>query len=183
MAEIPKKHDNKNVYSSSQFKKMMETGQICKGKNGRLKFGDLLPEYKRLLDKDNEQCQNKDNAIEVQKNAKIKNATKCEYNGVKFDSILEKDFYLYCTNNNIRFKHQVTYELQEEFVCAGAKIRKITWTPDFDFGTFIIDTKGFAPQQVILKIKMFMYKYSKPVYIFKTKKDFYKIHELINKHK
>ena len=40
MAEIPKKHDNKNVYSSSQFKKMMETGQICKGKNGRLKFGE-----------------------------------------------------------------------------------------------------------------------------------------------
>jgi len=111
-------------------------------------------------------------------NKKIKGATKCEWKGIKFDSHLEMYFYIYLTDLKIPFIHQSKYLLQEGFKFNGKSIRPITWTPDFDFGTFIIDTKGHPTQQVQLRIKMFLYKYRIPVYIFKTKKDFNKIHEL-----
>ena len=153
--------------SAKEFNKRIQTGQYAFDKKGRLKEQELLPEYKKIIS----------NAPKSD-NKKIKNATKCEWRGVIFDSLLEMNFYIYLTNLGIPFKHQSNYLLQEGFKFNGKSIRPITWTPDFDFGTFIIDTKGHSTQQAQLRIKLFLYKYRIPVYIFKTKNDFNKIHEL-----
>lgn len=176
MAEIPKKQ---SVFSSEEFRDKFKIGQFDYNKRGRIIEKPLDPKFERMLEKDKELRQQEESVPVVKENRKIRGAKKCEWNGIKFDSQLERDFYQYITVLKIPFKHQVTYELQEGFVCAGAKIRAITWTPDFDFGTFIIDTKGHSTQQAEMRIKMFKYKYRIPVYIFKTKSDFKKIHELI----
>lgn len=173
MTEIP------NNLTAKEYQHFLKTGQLTVGKKGRIKQGILSPEFKRLLEKDKELQQQEQSAPVSKENRKIKGAIKCEWNSIKFDSKLERDFYQYLTVLNIPFKHQVTYELQEGFVMEGDKIRPITWTPDFDFGTFIIDTKGYDTQQVLIRVKMFKYKYRIPVYIFKNKTDFKKIHELI----
>ena len=158
--------------SAKEFNRRIQTGEYVFDKKGRIKEQELLPEFKKIISDTPTPI-----AIGTE-NKKIKGAKKCEWKGIKFDSHLEMYFYIYLTDLKIPFIHQSKYLLQEGFKFNGKSIRPITWTPDFDFGTFIIDTKGHPTQQVQLRIKMFLDKYRVPVYIFKTKNDFNKIHEL-----
>jgi len=89
-------------------------------------------------------------------NKKVRNATKIEHDGVKYDSKLE--FYL---ASELK-KHGITYEfqkcflLQEGFTYRGAKIRPMTltvdfWLPQFDL---IVDSKGWFTDTSTLKFKL-----------------------------
>ena len=105
---------------------------------------------------------------------------KCEYNGIKFDSIKEKDWYMVLLNykRNGRIKElelQKKFILQESFTDnQGNKQRAITYIADF----FYYDTKlkCYIAEDVKseatrndkvykLKKKMFMYQY--PNIVFK----------------
>ena len=105
---------------------------------------------------------------------------KCEYNGIKFDSIKEKDWYMVLLNykRNGRIKElelQKKFILQESFTDnQGNKQRAITYMADF----FYYDTKlkCYIAEDVKseatrndkvykLKKKMFMYQY--PNIVFK----------------
>ena len=105
---------------------------------------------------------------------------KCEYNGIKFDSIKEKDWYMVLLNykRNGRIKElelQKKFILQESFTDnQGNKQRAITYIADF----FYYDTKlkCYVAEDVKskatkndkvykLKSKMFMYQY--PNIVFK----------------
>lgn len=105
-----------------------------------------------------------DNAKDRQKpkeNAKIKNATVVEMDGIKFASKLE----LYCYNMlkavGIPFEFQVTIVLQEKFRASdGTLIREIKMIPDFvlEQHDLIVDTKGFQTPESKLKFKMLKHK-------------------------
>lgn len=116
-------------------------------------------------------------------NQKVKNATKCEYNGIKFKSKLE----LFCYKELIKFIPDPGYETWKDVLLHGfiprvnifepsklsndltlnkGKIRNMTYTPDFYFKIWndkkkmdtliFIDTKGFANSTYPLKKKLFI---------------------------
>lgn len=89
-------------------------------------------------------------------NAKVKNATKIEANGVKFYSKLEKFMYDLLKGAQIDFEFQKEYLLQEKFRYRDEAVRAITLTVDFWLPTrnMIIDTKGFQTQQGAMRWKM-----------------------------
>ena len=89
-------------------------------------------------------------------NKKIRNATKVEADGVKFDSQLEKYLYDLLKGAGIAFEFQKTYVLQEKFRYAGKAIRSVTLTVDFFLPGhgLIIDSKGFQTQQGAMRWKM-----------------------------
>ena len=93
---------------------------------------------------------------DIKPNAKIRNATKSEVDGVKFDSRLEKYMYDLLTGAKIDFQFQVEYLLQEKFRYRGEAIRAITLTVDFvlESREIIIDTKGFQTQQGTMRYKL-----------------------------
>lgn len=84
-----------------------------------------------------------------------------EYNGIKFDSKLEADFY-----KKLVEKHgeedvilQPKFELQEAFEKNGKKYRNMNYIGDFQIGNTVIDTKGFSDSIFNMKQKLFDYKY------------------------
>src|SRR6266481_5142670 len=89
-------------------------------------------------------------------NKKVKNATKIEENGIKFDSRLEKYMYDLLRGAQIDFEFQKTYTLQEKFRYRGEAVRAITLTVDFWLPTrnMIIDTKGHQTQQGAVRWKI-----------------------------
>jgi len=89
-------------------------------------------------------------------NAKVKNATKVEADGLKFDSRLEYYMYGLLKGAGIEFQFQKVYLLQEKFIYSSRTIRAITLTVDFWLLKFnmIIDTKGLQTQQGALRWKM-----------------------------
>lgn len=89
-------------------------------------------------------------------NSKVKNATKIEEAGVKFDSKLEKYMYDLLRGAQIDFEFQKVYVLQEKFRYRDGAVRAITLTVDFWLPTrnMIIDTKGFQTQQGAMRWKM-----------------------------
>ena len=95
---------------------------------------------------------------------------KVVHNDIKFDSIVERDFYLYCLKNkeSMKIKDIIlkkTYTLQEKYKLDGKTIRAITYTPDVVLITMsgkeiAIDVKGgILTEAFKLKAKMFRYKY------------------------
>ena len=96
---------------------------------------------------------------------KYKNV-KCEYKGLKFDSIKERNYYIYLEQLQREGKIydlqcQVKFELQPAFIFMGKKIRAITYAADFTYYTqdgqfHIIDTKGVKTDVYKLKKKMMM---------------------------
>jgi len=93
---------------------------------------------------------------------------KCEYNGIKFDSIKERNYYIYLDQMQKEgqiydLQLQVKFELQPAFKTAeGKKIRSITYTADFTYFTpdgkwHIIDTKGVKTDVYNLKKKMMLF--------------------------
>ena len=89
-------------------------------------------------------------------NKKIRNATKSEVDGVKFDSQLERYMYEILKGAGVHFDFQVEYVLQEKFRYGTDAIRAITLTVDFVLTgkNMIIDTKGFMNDRAPMKIKM-----------------------------
>lgn len=92
----------------------------------------------------------------VKTNKKVRNATKSEVNGVKFDSNLEKYMYGLLQGAGIDFEFQKVYVLQEKFSYRIEAVRAVTLTVDFYLPTknMIIDTKGYANDVAPLKYKL-----------------------------
>lgn len=107
-------------------------------------------------------------------NKKIKNATSCEHNGIKFKSIMEKRAFVLLEKEGLDPKYElITYTLIEgfhpsipfykrsgkEFIVNKTKLRDITYTPDFvvckDEYVFLIEMKGFANDTYPIKEKLF----------------------------
>lgn len=93
---------------------------------------------------------------------------KCEYKGLKFDSLKERNHYIVLehlekTNQIKDLKRQVKFELQPSFKLNGKTIRAINYIADFtylkDGILVVVDTKGFRTKDYLLKKKMFQYKY------------------------
>lgn len=93
---------------------------------------------------------------------------KCEYKGLKFDSLKERNHYIVLehlekTGQIKDLKRQVKFELQPSFKLNGKTIRAINYIADFtylkDGILVVVDTKGFRTKDYLLKKKMFQYKY------------------------
>ena len=87
---------------------------------------------------------------------------KVELEGIKFDSEMEKDFYLYLLK---KYKKediiiQPSYTLLESFRDKEDKlIRAITYKADFEVLGVSYDVKGVVLPIFLLKEKLFKYKY------------------------
>lgn len=97
---------------------------------------------------------------------------KIEYNGIKFDSKMEMDFYLYLLKiypkeifDNIEIKLQPKFLLQSSFRDNGKLYREISYIADFEItkneteSSIVFDVKGFKTKDFIIKEKLFRYKY------------------------
>lgn len=86
----------------------------------------------------------------------VRNATKVEYNGIKFDSKLEQFTYKQLRLLKINFALKSKFVIFDSFRYDGELIRAITWQPDFILPeqNTILETKGFANDQWSLKIKL-----------------------------
>lgn len=114
------------------------------------------------------------------------NATKTEYNGIKFDSKLEARIYKGLmelkSEGYINFVAlQVPYELLEKYENVnGDKIRAINYKCDFvvidrNNRELIIDSKGFETPLFKIKKKLFEYKYNKILHTVNTIKGIRKL--------
>lgn len=95
-------------------------------------------------------------AVKEVKQNKIRNATKIEVGGVKFDSRLEAYLYSQLIAHNILFEFQKAFELQPAFRYNGKAIRSINIIVDFyllGYNT-IIDSKGWQLADNKIKWKM-----------------------------
>ena len=87
---------------------------------------------------------------------------KVEFEGIKFDSEMEKDFYLYLLK---KYKKediivQPSYTLLEAFKDKEDKlIRAIIYKADFEVLGVSYDVKGIVLPVFLLKEKLFKYKY------------------------
>ena len=87
---------------------------------------------------------------------------KVEFEGIKFDSEMEKDFYLYLLK---KYKKediivQPSYTLLESFRDKEDKlIRAITYKADFEVFGVSYDVKGIVLPVFLLKEKLFKYKH------------------------
>jgi hypothetical protein len=97
---------------------------------------------------------------------------KVEYDGIKFDSVKEKNRYIGLKQLEKlgviqNLQRQVKYELQPSFKLNGKTIRSITYIADFVYiqdGVEVIeDVKGMRTKEYLLKKKLFEYKYQKEI--------------------
>ena len=107
-------------------------------------------------------------------NKKVKNATACDYKGIKFKSLMEKRAFELLESEGLDPKYElITYTLVRGFYPSvpfykksnkgfnidKIKIRDITYTPDFvvckDGYIFLIEMKGFANDTYPIKEKLF----------------------------
>lgn len=86
----------------------------------------------------------------------IKNATKVEYDGIKFDSKLEQFAYSQLKLFKINFALKQKFIIFDGFRYQNELTRPISWTPDFILPNhdIVLETKGFANDQWSLKIKL-----------------------------
>lgn len=101
-------------------------------------------------------------------------AKKVEYDGIKFQSGLEKNMYIALKKAKIKCRYEVeTYELIPGFMFknnsyerqsngkggyierGNKKVRAITYTPDFTGPGFIIECKGRANESFPIRWKLF----------------------------
>lgn len=91
-------------------------------------------------------------------NRKVKNATKTEVDGIKFDSLIESRLYGLLRLHKIPFTMKESIVLQESFRYNGTAIREIVIIPDFVVRigekVFYLDSKGFQTEKNVVKIKM-----------------------------
>lgn len=94
---------------------------------------------------------------------------KVMYNGIKFDSKKEKDYYIKLKilekSNKIRdLKLQVPFILIETFKRGEKTYRKMKYVADFTYyddkdNFHVVDTKGFHTNEYQLKKKLMAWKY------------------------
>lgn len=118
-------------------------------------------------------------------NKKIKNATKCELDGIKFDSRLEMYCYGQLKLHNIPFELKPKYILQDKFRYNREAVRQITYTSDFliiNKGV-IVDTKGFKTNEFNLKLKILKHNLYKAGFCYEIAlpKNQKEVNALINK--
>ena len=119
-------------------------------------------------------------------NKKVKNASECTYNGIKFRSKLELYCYKYFLDNKVELQYEArTYVIfpkfetnvhlylpvkqrnstKTELCLKNNKILPITYTPDFvlqvDNKLFFIETKGRPNDVYPIKRKLFLHHLSK----------------------
>ena len=91
---------------------------------------------------------------------------KVEFEGIKFDSEMEKDFYLYLLK---KYKKediiiQPSYTILESFRDKEGKlIRAITYKADFEVLGVSYDVKGIVLPVFLLKEKLFKYKHPEKI--------------------
>lgn len=98
---------------------------------------------------------------------------KVEFDGIKFDSKMEADFYKHLLELKeqgtvVDFTLQPVFELIPKFVVNGKKRLASKYKADFlvryvDGSEEIIDVKGFETTDFKLKKKLFEYRYSKEI--------------------
>jgi len=110
------------------------------------------------------------------------NNNKVVYEGITFDSVDEKDYYMFLLTMQDKgilkiIKLQPTIELLAKFEKHGKRYQAITYTPDFlieyveDKRRVYIDYKGMETQQSVLRRKLFACKVDEElVWITKSKK-------------
>lgn len=109
--------------------------------------------------------------IEIKKNKKVKGAKKyITIDGFEAPSELEGKTYDHLKERGIKFNYQHKITLQPSFKYQDKTIKAITWTIDFkiwiDKENYIfLDTKGYATQTALLKMKLFKYKFPHEVLI------------------
>lgn len=91
------------------------------------------------------------------------------YDGIVFDSILEKKYYIYLLTQKEQgiikdIDLQPRYELQPSFKYQDRKVRKVEYIADFkvtynDNSVIVVDVKGKPDSVALLKRKLFMYHY------------------------
>ena len=92
----------------------------------------------------------------IKRNKKVKNAKEHTVNGIKFRSGLEVYMANLLIENDIPFEYESkSFVIFEGFEYAGAKIRPITYTPDFILENHIIECKGFPNDSWPLRLKLF----------------------------
>ena len=87
---------------------------------------------------------------------------KVEFEGIKFDSEMENDFYLYLLKKHKKedIIMQPSYTLLESFIDKDGKlIKAITYKADFEVLGVSYDVKGMILPVFLLKEKLFKYKY------------------------
>lgn len=94
---------------------------------------------------------------------------KCEYNGIKFDSIKERNYYIKLefmqrTGQIKELKRQVEFVLLETFKLEDKTYRKTKYIADFTYidkeGKYhVVDTKGIKTDVYLLKKKLMAWKY------------------------
>lgn len=111
-------------------------------------------------------------------NQKVRNATKVEFDGIKFDSKFELFFYKKCKEHNVNIQLKPKYLLLPKFEYNNEKFREMAMFPDFYLIDYdiIVETKGFPNETFPLKHKLLMYHLlinsSKSTYvILKTQKE------------
>ncbi len=93
------------------------------------------------------------------KNKKVKNATKVEFDNIKFDSKLELYFYKLCKINNIKVELKPKFILQSKFEYNEEKVREIAMFPDFFLPNhgILLEVKGFMNDLYPMKRKMLLH--------------------------
>lgn len=94
---------------------------------------------------------------------------KCEYNGMTFDSIKERNYYIKLefmqrTGQIKELQRQVEFILIETFKLENKTYRKTKYIADFTYkdqeGKYhVVDTKGFRTKEYQLKKKLMAWKY------------------------
>jgi hypothetical protein len=102
------------------------------------------------------------NTLQIEKKSKSKYKNKkVVYNGIKFASEQEYQFYLYLMT--MYSANEITthpkFVLQPEFNKYGIKHRAIIYVADFQINNFVYDVKGFTTADFMIKKKIFNYKY------------------------
>ena len=102
------------------------------------------------------------------KENKYKNK-KCEYNGMKFDSLKERNWWINLENMQklgriSELQRQVEFVLIETFKLEDKTYRKTKYIADFTYkdknGKYhVVDTKGFRTPEYKLKKKLMAWKY------------------------
>ena len=99
--------------------------------------------------------------FEEEKRNKYKNE-KSEFEGIKFDSEMEKDFYIHLlkTHKKEEIKLQPVFVLQEKFKDnTGKTQRELKYVADFCVGNIVYDVKGMITPVFKMKEKSFKLKY------------------------
>ena len=97
------------------------------------------------------------------KRSKYRNI-KIEYDNIKFDSILEKDFYIFLlkTNKKEDIIIQPKFNLIPKYEKNGEKIREANYIADFQVKDVIYDVKTLMTATPVFKLKEKLFNYNCP---------------------